>query len=50
VGVAVGEEEEEEEEKVAMCSCGSTYKAVGGSCEHVNASVRPCLDTFTQVR
>ena len=50
MGVAVGKEEEEEE-KVAMCSCGSKYRAVGGSREHVNAPpVRPCLDTFTQVR
>jgi hypothetical protein len=48
VGVAVGEEKEE---KVAMCSCGSKYRAVGGSCEHVNAPpVLPCLDTFTQIR
>jgi hypothetical protein len=47
VGVAVGEEEE----KVAICSCGSKYRAVGGFCEHVNATpVSPCLDTFTQIR
>jgi hypothetical protein len=44
-------EEEGEEERVAMCSFGSKYRAVGGCCVHVKAPTdRPCLDTLTQIR